>query len=78
MEERKLAKTIDVKGQICPYPIIKTREALKDLGSGETLEVVTDNEPSAMETIPRLCTQKSYKLDRVDENGFWRCFITKA
>lgn len=78
MGDKKAARSVDVRGQICPYPIIKTREELKNLASGEILEVITDNEPSAMETIPRLCTQKNYGLERVEDNGFWRCFITKS
>lgn len=77
MTERNVAKSIDVRGQICPYPIIKTREELKTLAQGDILEVITDNEQSAMETIPRLCMQKNHQLERIDDNGFWRCFITK-
>ena len=42
---------IDVRGEICPYPMMKTSEALKKLEGDETLEVLTDHAP-ALGTIP--------------------------
>ncbi|GAB6878368.1 sulfurtransferase TusA family protein [Halorubrum gandharaense] len=32
--------TLDVKGQNCPMPVIKTKGAFDDLAAGETIEVV--------------------------------------
>jgi tRNA 2-thiouridine synthesizing protein A len=37
---------IDVRGEICPYPLKKTLEALERLAPGEELEVLTDHPPS--------------------------------
>src|ERR671937_2072375 len=42
---------LDVRGEICPYPMMKASEALKKLDPGETLEVLTDHAP-ALSTIP--------------------------
>ncbi len=33
-------ETLDVKGQNCPMPVIKTKGAFDELADGETLEVV--------------------------------------
>lgn len=74
----KPAKSIDVKGQVCPYPLIETRNALKALNRGEILEVVTDSEPSVIETIPMLCEKKGYPCEHVEETGFWRVYIKKT
>lgn len=79
LRERKPAQSVDVRGQICPYPIIQTRTALKALAAGEVLEVITDNPPSALETLPSLCEGKGYPFDRVEEPpGVWRVYIQKA
>ena len=46
-----MAKSIDVRGEICPYPMMKASEALKKLPADETLDVLTDHAP-ALTTIP--------------------------
>lgn len=46
-----MAQQLDVRGEICPYPMMKAAEALKKLPPGETLEVLTDHAP-ALSTIP--------------------------
>ncbi len=35
-----IAKTLDAKGLNCPMPIVKTAMAMKDLTSGDLLEVL--------------------------------------
>jgi tRNA 2-thiouridine synthesizing protein A len=46
-----MSKQLDVRGEICPYPMMKASDALKKLAAGETLEVLTDHAP-ALSTIP--------------------------
>ena len=46
-----MTKQLDVRGEICPYPMMKASEALKKLPSGESLQVLTDHAP-ALSTIP--------------------------
>ncbi|MWV65420.1 SirA family protein [Halorubrum sp. JWXQ-INN 858] len=40
------SETLDVKGQNCPMPVIKTKGAFEDLPAGETLEVVSTDSGS--------------------------------
>jgi tRNA 2-thiouridine synthesizing protein A len=73
------AKQIDVRGLVCPYPIIETRKALKEIRVGESLEVVTDNPPTAHETMPQLCKLKQMQFERVEiQPGVWRFVIVKS
>jgi tRNA 2-thiouridine synthesizing protein A len=73
------AGRIDVRGRICPYPIIETRKALRGIGVGEVLEVVTDNPPTANETLPQLCNLKGMRFERSEvEPGVWRFRIVKS
>ena len=39
-------ETLDVKGQNCPMPVIKTKGAFDSLAPGETLEVVATDSGS--------------------------------
>ncbi|MFQ5594857.1 MAG: sulfurtransferase TusA family protein [Anaerolineae bacterium] len=50
---------LDVRGEICPYPMMKAVEALKKLSDGEILEVITDHAP-ALETIPTQAVRLGY------------------
>jgi len=38
--ENEPAKTLDTKGLLCPVPVIKTSQAIKELQVGQVLEVL--------------------------------------
>ena len=48
---------IDAKGQPCPKPVVMTRRALAEIGEGEELVVVLDNETSKDNVVGILCSQ---------------------
>ena len=74
----KTDHTIDVRGQICPYPIIIIRKTLKDLKTGEVLEVQTDFEIAVHITIPAFCKKKRYPYAiKQIENKVWLVTIQK-
>lgn len=77
LKDAKIAKTVDIKGQICPYTLIETRDALKTVNEGDVIEVLVDHGPAAKETIPNLCKKKNYPLETVEEGGVWRLYIKK-
>ena len=61
-----MGKQLDVRGEICPYPMMKASEALKKLPQGETLQVLTDHAP-ALSTIPWEAAKHGYRatIERV-------------
>ena len=70
---------LDVRGEICPYPMMRTVSALKKLSGDErALEVVTDHAP-ALETIPTQAARLGFRTD-IEETGAseWRLMITRA
>jgi len=42
---------LDVRGEMCPYPAMKAKDALEKLPKGETLVLLTDHAP-ALSTVP--------------------------
>ncbi len=52
--------SIDVRGQVCPYPELLTLRALQNLSSGDVLEIILDNPPSVRD-IPKTIERKGYK-----------------
>jgi tRNA 2-thiouridine synthesizing protein A len=69
---------LDVRGEICPYPMLRTVEALKKLPAGEGLEVVTDH-PPALSTIPWEAAKLGYEAT-LSEAGHaeWRIDLRPA
>ena len=61
-----MSKQLDVRGEICPYPMMKASEALKKLSGGESLQVLTDHAP-ALSTIPWEAAKQGYRasIERV-------------
>ncbi len=44
--EFEITETLDVKGQSCPMPVVKTKQAIDDLSEGEVLKVVATDSGS--------------------------------
>ena len=44
--EYTVTETLDVKGQSCPMPIVKTKQAIDDLETGDVLAVVATDSGS--------------------------------
>lgn len=45
---------LDTKGLLCPMPVIKTQNRIKELAIGDTLEVLA-SDPGVMHDIPAWC-----------------------
>lgn len=73
-----ISKTIDIRGEHCPYTMIQTRDALKPMADGDVLEVLVDYMPAVEETIPGMCKRKQYPLEIVEEDDLWRMYIRKV
>ncbi|MHB9285900.1 sulfurtransferase TusA family protein [Halobacteriales archaeon Cl-PHB] len=44
--EYEVTETLDVKGEGCPMPVVKTRQASDELDAGEVLEVLATDSGS--------------------------------
>jgi len=78
MEHRKIDRTLDLRGQVCPGPTVDTRLTLKDMQPGEVREVVTDYYP-ARQTIPSLMQELNYPCELLDaDQPVFRFLIEKA
>lgn len=58
---------LDVRGEVCPYPMLKAVEAMKRVNGGEEVVVVTDHAP-CLETIPPQAVRHGYEYS-VRETG---------
>jgi TusA-related sulfurtransferase len=68
---------LDVRGEICPFPMKKVQEALQRLPEGEVLEVLVDH-PPAIDTIRMLATREGFLMDvQVAGSGEWRITLRR-
>lgn len=72
-------KQLDVRGEICPYPMMKAVQALKKLQAGdEGLEVITDHAP-ALETIPTQAARLGFTAHiEESQSSEWRILLTRS
>ena len=56
-----IADKLDARGLNCPLPVLRTRKALNQLGSGDVLEV-TASEPGSVKDMASFCEQTGNRL----------------
>ena len=69
---------IDCLGLFCPMPILKTREAMKGLKSGQILEMISDD-PASEPDMRSWSAKTGNELLEIDRNGaVYRFLIRKT
>ncbi|MCE2424611.1 MAG: sulfurtransferase TusA family protein [Pseudomonadales bacterium] len=58
--------TLDVRGLLCPLPVIRTQNRVRDLEDGEVLEVVA-SDPGVLHDIPAWCRIHGHRVLACDE-----------
>tara|TARA_B100001750_G_C15024473_1_gene358678 strand:- start:227 stop:460 length:234 start_codon:yes stop_codon:yes gene_type:complete len=58
---------LDVRGEVCPFPMMKAVEAMGKLKGSEEVVVITDHSP-CLETIPPQAPKYGYEVD-IKETG---------
>lgn len=66
---------INVIGETCPIPVIKTKNGLKEIEEGD-VEVIIDNVISK-ENIEKFALQMNYPFKTVEKDGVFHIYITK-
>jgi TusA-related sulfurtransferase len=70
-------KTLDCIGLFCPMPIVKTKEELEGMKSGEVLEVIADD-PGFEKDLPSWCGMTGEQfLEMKKEGGILKGYVKK-
>ena len=77
-DEFKVDKTVDLKGQVCPYTFVRSKLALEKMKLGEVLEIIFDHKP-ATENVPKSMENEGQKVLKIDQTGEkeWLIFVRK-
>ena len=64
----KADRTLDCVGLYCPMPIMKTSKKIKELKTGEVLEVIADDK-GIKKDMPAWCEATGHEFLGLDEEG---------
>ena len=65
-------KTVNAMGDACPIPVVKTKNAIKEMGSeGGSVETLVDNE-IAVQNLTKMANQKGYPVqsEKLEQNKY--------
>ncbi len=69
--------SLDTYGLLCPMPIIKTAAKMKELQSGQVLEVVSTDE-GIKEDMPAWCKATDNEFLGIEEEGeLYKAYVRK-
>jgi tRNA 2-thiouridine synthesizing protein A len=74
----KADSTLDCMGLYCPIPIVNTAKKMKELQSGQVLEILSDDE-GIKEDMPNWCKVTGNECLGVEaEGGAYRVYVRKV
>jgi tRNA 2-thiouridine synthesizing protein A len=65
-DEIQVDKTLDVRGEICPNPDVRTITTLEKMEKGQILEVLVGY-PLSVERIPKNAENRKHKVLKVEK-----------
>ncbi len=69
-------RQIDCTGLFCPMPIVKTREAMSQMGAGQVLEMLSDD-PASDPDMRSWAQNTGHELLEVTRNGAVYRFVIR-
>ena len=70
-------KILDVRGEICPYPMMITNKELDSNPDINSFEIILDN-PPALSTIPPEAMKRGFDCEiEESSSGEWKLLLTK-
>lgn len=74
----KCDHSVDAYGLLCPMPIVKTSQKMKELKPGEILEVIATDE-GIKEDMPSWCKTTGNEFVGLEEkDGEYRVYVKKV
>ena len=73
-----MVMTLDLSGEVCPVPLVKSRRAMDKMESGEILEIIVTSEDSKVNII-MAAKELGMKIGKIekDKDGKWHILIRK-
>ncbi len=76
-DDYQIVKSLDLKGLLCPIPVVKVSKAVKDISVGEAIEA-TATDPGVMMDIPAWCKSSGNEMVSMNkEEGIFRFVVRR-
>ena len=69
-------KILDLKGLLCPMPVVKMAKAIKEVNLGETIEAFA-TDPGVMADIPAWCRSTGNELVTLEKQDKQFHFVVR-
>ena len=66
MEEVKIDKKLDIRGDVCPYTLVKAKLGVESIEVGQIIEIILDY-PEAAESIPKAMLNYGHSVLREEK-----------
>jgi len=70
-----MQKTLEVMGQICPFPLVEAKEAIEEIDSGDELVIEFDC-TQATESIPQWAAESGHHITNFEQTDVATWTIT--
>ncbi len=76
IQELKIDQTLDLKGLLCPIPVVKLAMTIKKVEVGQLIQgIATD--PGVMADIPAWCRSTGNELVSIEQKGKEYFFVVR-
>lgn len=75
-DEPERPALVDARGDRCPVPVIKLGEALRDLGEGRLVRLLS-SDPAAQRDVPAFCRMRRQELVGVETHGEVTAYLVR-
>ncbi len=78
MNEEKVDKKLDIRGEVCPYTLVKSKLAVEDVEVGQVVEILLDY-PEAVTSVPKAMENYGNTVLKVEKisPSEWKILIRK-
>ncbi len=64
----EITERLDLRGEVCPYPDVKSKRKVKKMKSGEVLEIIIDY-PLSAERVPETMESMGHEVLSAEKTG---------
>jgi tRNA 2-thiouridine synthesizing protein A len=70
-------RSVDTLGLLCPLPILRAAEAMRSIGAGDVIEILSDDSGILVD-LPEWCDETGHRLiEIVPLEKHWRALVRK-